>query len=496
MAISNEKIPVVAEDQTMTDGTSTGRSVSASDLVIDPIAERKLLRKLDFIIIPTFFVIYMMSFLDRINISNARIQGMTEDLDLVGNRFNIALFVYYISYILLEIPSNMIVKKVRPSLYISSLMFIWGIINMCMGFVQNYQALVGLRFLLGVFEAGALPAIIYITSTYYKRHEYQKRMSFFFCSTVVAGAFGGLLAFAISKLNWHHGLRAWRWIFIIEGAITAFLAIVAAFVIIDWPEQTKYLNEGEKELLHRRLKADVGDSVRMDILNKFSFKLIVSDYKIWLGGLIYMGVSVAGLSGAMFLPTILREFKWTAEEAQVRTIPVYVFAGAMMLIGAFASDRLKHRFGFIFAGASMTTIGYGMLLAQEDKSRDYKFGAVFLVFGGAYMITPMALVWLQNNVSGHWKRSFAASTQVMLGNIAGIIGSIIFLANEAPLYKTGYSVSVALMWVGILAAALMFGLMWRENRKRDAGERDDRLKLSEEVKDNLGDWHPSFRFTL
>jgi hypothetical protein len=198
----------------------------------------------------------------------------------------------------------------------------------------------------------------------------------------------------------------------------------------------------------------------------------------------------------MFLPSILVEFQWKAEEAQIRTIPVYVFAAGMMLLGAFASDKLKHRFGFIVGGASMTTIGYAMLLSQDGKTRDYKFGAVFLVFGGAYMITPMALVWLQNNVSGHWKRSFAASTQVMVGNIAGIIGSLIFIPEESPTYTTGYSVSLALMWVGVFAAFAMFILMWRENRKRAAGHRDDRLGLPDEVRTNLGDWHPSFRFTL
>lgn len=95
---------------------------------------------------------------------------------------------------LFEVPSNMLLKVTRPSIYISSLMFIWGIVNMCMGFIHNYQSLYALRFLLGVFEAGVLPGIIYITSMYYKRHEYQKRVSFFFCSTVVAGAFGGLIA--------------------------------------------------------------------------------------------------------------------------------------------------------------------------------------------------------------------------------------------------------------------------------------------------------------
>ncbi|KAM4055875.1 major facilitator superfamily protein [Hirsutella rhossiliensis] len=487
-------------------GTMTGEKVAtiaprtdnptASDAVIDPEAERRLLMKLDLIIYPPFFVMYTMSFLDRINIGNARIQGMLADLDLYGNRFNIALFVYFIPYIILEIPSNMFIRKMRPSLYLSSLMFIWGIVNMCMGFVRSYGALVTLRFLLGVFEAGVLPGIIYVTSVYYKRHEYQRRLSFFFSSTVVAGAFGGLLAYAITRLGGAHGVAAWRWIFIVEGAATSGLALAAAFLIVDWPEQTRYLDAGEKELLRRRLAADVDDSCRMDTLTRFSFKLIVRDYKIWLGAVTYMGVGLAGYSGAFFLPTILVEFEWKAEEAQVRTIPVYVFAGGMMLLDAWASDKLKHRLGFILAGASMALVGFGMLLAQGGKSRDYKFAAVFLVFGGSYMVTPMALGWLQNNLSGHWKRSFGSSAQVTLGNLSGIIGSNIFLERERPSYATGYGVAAAAMFLGALSALAMFVLMRRENRKRAAGERDDRLDLPEEKRDNLGDWHPSFRFTL
>lgn len=396
----------------------------------------------------------------------------------------------------------MIIGKVRPSLYLTSLMFLWGLITMCMGFVHSYQALVGLRFLLGIFEAGVLPGIIFVSSMYYKRHEYQKRMSFFFCSTVVAGAFGGLLAFAIAEMDGMHGMAAWRWIFIIEGVITSALALIFVFLVIDWPEQTKYLNPEEKELLRRRLALDVSDACRMDTLDRSSIKLAMSDYKIWLAGLLYMGVSVAGLSGTFFLPTILNEFGWEAQQAQVRTIPVYVFAAGMMLIGAWLSDRLKHRFGFILAGAAIATIGYGMLLDQAGKSREYKFGAVFPIFGGAYMITPMCLVWLQNNLSGRWKRAFGSSIQVMVGNVAGIIGANIFLISESPEfvkgtpYVTGYSVSLAFMWIGAGSAFAMFALMWRENRKRAAGERDRLLDLPEGERNNLGDHHPSFRFTF
>lgn len=177
----------------------------------------------------------------------------------------------------------MLIRKVRPSLYLGGLMFCWGIVNMAMGFVHSYAALVVLRFLLGAFEAGVLPGIIYLTSMYYKRHEFQTRMSVLFSSTLIGGAFGGLLAYAIAHLGGREGYAAWRWIFIIEGAITAFISFIAAFLIVDWPEQCKYLSTEEKALLKRRLAADGSELCRMDKLDSQATKLIFSDYKIWLG---------------------------------------------------------------------------------------------------------------------------------------------------------------------------------------------------------------------
>lgn len=375
--------------------------------------------------------------------------------------------------------------------------FLWGITSMCMGFVHNYQALVGLRFLLGVFEAGVLPGIVYVTSMYYKRHELQRRLSILMLSTVLAGAFGGLLAYLITtRLGGRYGIAGWRWIFIVEGAMTAGFGLVAAFLVIDWPEQTRYLNDAEKDLLRRRLATDGGDVCRMDTLDKPAIRRIVKDYKIWLGGFIYMGITVAGLSAAFFLPLIIKEFQYTAEESQLRTIPVYVVSAGTMLIAGWASDKLKHRFGFIVLGTVISTVGYAMLLAQDGHSREYKFSAVFLILGGTSMNTPMALTWLQNNLSGHWKRSVGASGQVALGNLGGIIASNIFLDSERPHFQTGYGVCLALIWLSVVLGLIMELAMARENRKRDAGGRDDRLALPKDQVDNLGDDHPSFRFTL
>ncbi|KAH8885385.1 MFS general substrate transporter [Thozetella sp. PMI_491] len=472
------------------------RARSASPESIDPAAERRLLWKLDYTIYPVLFVVFMMSFLDRINISNARIQGLTGDLNLVGNRFNIALFVYFVPYVLLEVPSNMLIRKTRPSYYLGGLMFCWGIVNMCMGFVQTFEALVALRFLLGIFEAGVFPGMIYLTSMYYKRHEYQKRMSTLFCSTLIGGAFGGLLAYAIANLGGHLGYAAWRWIFIIEGAITAFIALIAAALIVDWPERCQYLTAEEKDLVRRRLEADVGDVCRMDTLNNFAYKLILTDYKIWLSSLIYMGVGTTGYAITFFMPTILSELGWQAQAAQWHTIPCYVVAAAGLLIAAYLSDRTKHRYGFIMTGVAIASTGYIMLLNQGSLSRDAKYAAVFLVTLGGYMATPIPLGWLANNTSGHWKRAFGSGFQVMIGNCAGLVGSNIFLTNESPSYPTGYGTAFGMLLMGALAATIQEVLLWRDNKQRAAGKQDWKLRLPEEEIKNMGDYHPSFRFTL
>jgi MFS family permease len=213
----------------------------------------------------------------------------------------------------------------------------------------------------------------------------------------------------------------------------------------------------------------------------------------------YMGIGTTGYATTFFMPTILLEFHWTQEEAQVHTIPVYVVSAAGMLMVAWLSDRFKHRYAFAMGGVLISTVGYAILMAQmgnPNLNRETKYAAVFLVCLGGYIATPMALAWLANNVSGHWKRSFSSSIQITIGNFAGIIGTNIFLPRESPTYPTGYGTAFGMLWVGALAATLMVFLMHRENAKRDAGARDHRLALPREVVANLGDHHPSFRFTL
>ncbi len=169
----------------------------------------------------------------------------------------------------------MLLRRLRPSYYLGFLACGWGLVNMGMGFVRTYEGLVVLRFFLGVFEAGVLPGIIYVSSMYYKRHEFQKRMNLLFLAASLMAAFGGLLAYAIAHIGTRNGYSAWRWIFIIEGSATVGLGLVGLLVIADWPEQNRWLTAEDKALLRRRMDEDVKDVCRMDRFNRFSARLVL-----------------------------------------------------------------------------------------------------------------------------------------------------------------------------------------------------------------------------
>ncbi|KAI9843963.1 MAG: hypothetical protein M1837_006004 [Sclerophora amabilis] len=462
---------------------------------IDSAAERRLLRKCDLRVVPILFVLYVVSFLDRINIGNARIEGLEEELQMAGSDYNVALQIFFVPYILLEVPSNIILKRIAPSTWLSSIMFLWGIATVCQGLTRSFAGLVVCRALLGVFEAGFLPGSIYLISMYYKRHELQKRFTAFFCSGLVAGAFGGLFAYALAKMDGIGGYAGWRWIFIIEGLLTIVLAVISKFLIVDWPETARFLNAEEKALLSLRLEQD-GGFARMDRLDRKAKMRILRDWKIYVGTVIYIGVCTSGYATAFFIPTILNEFGYSSSQAQLHSIPIYVAAAGVMLFAAWATDRLRHRYSFTIGGVLLSTIGYVVLLAQGGVAVGVKYMAVFFVVTGVYVTQPIAMVWLANNMGGHYKRSVGSAVQIGFGNIGGIIGSNIFITTQKPRYPVGYGTGLGMLWLCALMCTVFFFGMRAENRKREAGKRADRWQLTKVELENLGDEHPKFRYVL
>jgi MFS family permease len=171
--------------------------------------------------VQTLVSLFVIGFLELkqayILIGNARIAGLEADLNMKGYDFNICLSVFYISYIIFEIPGNILCKIMGPGWFIPACCLGFGICTICTAFVQSFAALCGLRFVLGIFEAAMLPATVYYLSRWYKRDELTFRLSFFIISASLSGAFGGLLASAILSIGRIGSITSWKMIFAIEG---------------------------------------------------------------------------------------------------------------------------------------------------------------------------------------------------------------------------------------------------------------------------------------
>lgn len=222
---------------------------------------------------------------------------------------------------------------------------------------------------------------------------------------------------------------------------------------------------------------------------------MVSDVNMIDRIIMYLGIVNTGYSTSFFIPTILKQLGWTAVQAQILTIPIYVASFVIAIITAVCSDRLRHRYAFIMSGILVSTIGYVILLIQKHVSVGAQYFALYLVVIGAYVAQPIVLVWVTTNMSGHYKRLISTAMQIGFGNIGGIIGSNIYTTKEAPFYLSGYTTSLGLLWLcGFASTALLIGLS-RENKKRDNGGRDYRYNLPIEELENLGDDHPRVRFS-
>ncbi|KAL4742864.1 major facilitator superfamily domain-containing protein [Aspergillus similis] len=469
-------------------------STTQIDLPMDSALERRVIRKCDLHVVPILTLLFLFAFLDRINIGNARLLGLEEDLGMEGHQYNVALFVFFILYILFEVPSNMILKKIKPSWWLSGIMAGWGVVTICQGVTRSFGGLVACRVIIGGLEAGFMPGSVYLINMYYRRHELQRRLNFFFSASIFAGAVSGFLAYAIANMDGIGGYKAWRWIFILEGLATVVIAITAKFIIVDWPESATFLDEEERACLLRRLAEDQGEA-QMNRFDKKAMKRTFSDPKIYLGPIMYFGIVNTGYAVSFFTPTILQQLGWTSIRAQVMSIPIYVVAMVVTLSTAWLSDRLAHRYAFTLAGVLIATIGYVMLLSQSSIPVGARYFALFAITGGGYLTQPILMGWLSNNMAGHYKQSIASAMQIGFGNCGGLVASNIFFDSEKPGFRTGFGVSLGMTWICGVSCAVFLAYLVRENRLRSQGKRDWRYGLEEEEKGNLGDDYPTFRFT-
>ncbi|KAF7370378.1 MFS general substrate transporter [Mycena sanguinolenta] len=472
-------------------------SHSANEFVIDPEAERRLVRKLDWSLLPLFTLIYCTNFVDRTAIGNAKIAGLEKDLGMVGFDYNRALTVFYVIYIVSDIPSNLALKHFG-SVWLAAMITVFGVVSIATAFVKSYGGLIATRIFLGMAEGGTLSGLTYMISRYYRRTELVMRIGIFFgISASLSGAVGGLLASGLLKIGDIGTVKSWRKIFLIEGIITTGFGLLCFFIIPTDPERTHMLNAEERALALARIDADqvVSTQGRKE---RTTLKLIWKSFNIntTLGLLCYLMVNISFQGLSLFMPTVITTLgDFTVVESQLRTVPPYLM-GVVWAVGTcYISLRTRQRWGPIFVAGLFLVLGYA--IAVGTKNSHARYAACFFSIMGSSPIAPLELAWATDNAAPDTIRAMASAIITGLGTLGSIIAVWTYLPGDAPNYHKGNSLNLGTATaICLLTIINALYIRW-ENAKRDRGERDYRLegKTAKEL-EQLGYLHPRFRYQL
>jgi sugar phosphate permease len=254
---------------------------SAAHEEIDPVLEKRVRRKMDTHLVPLTMALYLLAFLDRSNIGNARIAGMEEDLNLTSDKYDWLLTIFYISYILFEFQAIMW-KLVPPHMWAAFAVFGWGLVSSVQAGAHSWEAMMALRFFMGMTEAGYGPGVPYLLSFFYLRHELGLRAGLFLSAAPLANTFAGALAYGITSGN--PAVAKWRVLFLVEGLPTVAMAVVAFFFMPDSPEKARFLNEDEKRVAKARGVRQAGTATRVGGVDFKDLLRGCADPKAWILG--------------------------------------------------------------------------------------------------------------------------------------------------------------------------------------------------------------------
>lgn len=313
-----------------------------------------------------------------------------------GDQFNICISVLFAGYLALQIPSNLLLTRVRPSIYLPTCMALWGIVSACTATVHDFKGLVICRFFLGFLEAPFFPGALFLLSSWYTPRELATRIALMYTGSLLSSAFGGLIGAGVQYgLDGAKGLHSWQWMFIIEGSATVAISLASMFVLPDFPATTTWLSAEEKAVAVHRLRAHSGsvDEEKGSVLR--GLKMALMDYKVWLLTLIYILKTSAG-AVTSFIPTLIETFKFGKVQSLLMTAPPYVFAAIVAMLVSISSDRRSERYLHLVIPLTVGMIGF--IVAASTTALAPRYFSLFLMLGGVYGCYDILFAWISSSV--------------------------------------------------------------------------------------------------
>lgn len=429
-----------------------------------------VVRKLDRHLVLFVAFLYMLSFLDRSNIGNAKIAGLTEDLNIDSSQYEWLLTSFYCTYITFQWMT--LLYGILPAhIHISLAALAWSLTACLQAFAGSFSFMLVLRAILGTGEAAFSPGIPFLLSFFFKREELAFRTGLFISAAPLATSFASSLAWLITKVANHVHISVWRVLFLVEGFPSIVVAILAWYQIPDTPDTARFLNQREKGIARRRLskerKARKGTMSKKSKLDWREIRDTLTDVKCCITACMFFSCNVAFSSLPPFLPTIVHEMHYSALASQALSAPPYFVAFFVVLVTAFLSDRSQNRSYYVIFHALLGGFGYlsiaiGGIFRADSR---WRYAGVYPAAAGFFSAITLILTWTINNQNSDSKRGTGVVMLNLLGQFGPLVGTRLYPDSDKPYYVKGMAVCSLFMFLVALLAWWLRRLLIRENER-------------------------------
>ncbi len=475
--------------------------------------EEAVVRKLDRKLVIFLGFLYMLSFLDRSNIGNARIAGLEKDLALSSSQFDWLLTAFYITYIGFEW-MILLYRLVPAHVYIALCVMSWGVVASLQSLTTSFSQLLILRGFLGITEAAFGPGVPFFMTYFYKRSELAYRVGLQISAAPLATSFASSLAWVIVKISQNGPIAPWRALFLVEGFPSVLAAVAAWYYIPDSPAKARYLTARERKVAVLRLQSEQhhshshGSASGTTLARRLDLKDVLStilDPKSYLTALMFLSVNVSFSSLPVFLPTIINSMSFSPLASQALAAPPYLFAFFFVLLIGRYSDRMPDSRSLFLIGVSLLSAfsyagisiaGYLHESLGEAGSITIRYVGVYGAAMGLFSSVTLIITWTLNNQATATGKGTGLTLLNIVGQCGPLIGVHVFPKDQGPLYVQGMAICAGFMAFGVAGLAGILRLVLNHANKRHglskpapSGEYElvGRAGGKIEVDDELGD---------
>ncbi|KAK4493727.1 hypothetical protein PRZ48_014912 [Zasmidium cellare] len=431
----------------------------------DDIDEKRLVRKIDFMIVPLMFLCYLLQYLDKSLLNYAAVMGIREDADLTTEQYGTLAWLFYLGFLIFEFPHAYLMQRFPTAKYLGTMVCCWGAVVACTSACNSYGSLVAVRFLLGMFESAISPSLILITSMWYKRQEQPKRVGFWYIGVGCATILGSLMSFGFQHYS-SDRFTSWQIMFLVVGLIT----IGAGFLVItfmpDNPMSARRLTHAERVAAVERLRENQ-TGVENKHFKPYQVWQSFCDPQTWLLALITIAASIPNGAVGSFQSILIKSFGFTNKQTALLQIPGGVIAVISVLTATWASARFNARaLNMIFWSAVGGVLGGSLLAFLPDSNRAGKLAGNYITHVvGAFL--PCAYSFSAANQAGHTKKVTMNAILLMSFCLGNILGPLTFRDEDAPSYTPAKVTIVAVDSVTIVLTIVLLAWYVWQNRKRE-----------------------------